>query len=82
MRAYLKMLPRIAAQEQLSRIDAAALAAGGYEQNDSRRLFDRLRAHAIGEPERKPAQRANANQLASMGIAMTIVPAPEAANNG
>lgn len=72
------MLPRIDAMEQLSAIEAHAMATGSAEDEARRERFDKLRARALGEapaePESERPKQPSPDQLADMGIAMIIVP--------
>lgn len=63
------MLPRLEAQERLTAINTAALAAGAGEPLDRARFFADLERKASGAgPER--AQKAEPSDLAGMGIAV------------
>lgn len=78
VRAYLTMLPRLQAQEQLASVDAVSLGMGGFEAGDRQRIMGRLQAAMNGElGERAPAAErkpASAEQLAAIGIGVTILP--------
>ena len=79
VRAYVSMLPRLQAAEQLDRVRAGALAFGGYEKHDARALLDELHSRAAGhfageaEAGRKP-RKAGPEALAAMGIGMIVMP--------
>ncbi|MBY0392605.1 MAG: hypothetical protein K2Q27_04990 [Novosphingobium sp.] len=79
------MLPRIEAMEQLSTIEAGAMAMGSAEDQARRDRIDKLRSIARGEPqadhEGKRPKKATAEQAAEMGIGMIIVP-PEVPPHG
>lgn len=61
------MMPRIEAQETLSGINMAALAAGGGEPLDRARIFAELDRKASGETR---AKAAGPDDLNSMGLGL------------
>jgi hypothetical protein len=63
------MLPRLEAEEALSAINVAALAAGGGEPLERERIFAALHEKASGEGRPAP-QKADPADLAGMGIAV------------
>lgn len=63
------MMPRIAAKEQLTAINNAALAAGAGEPMERAQFFDALERRASGA-DRAPPPKASAEDLAAMGIAV------------
>lgn len=71
----MKMLPRLQAEEQLDAVRTAALAAGAYEKDTQREMFDRLHKAAAGGV-RKRARKARPAMLGAMGIGMVRQPAP------
>lgn len=76
----MKMLPRLHAEEQLSAIEATGLASGNFEAHDARTMTEKLRQTAGGRAHAASAKRAEPDQLAAMGIAMTVVEPGQ--NNG
>ena len=76
----MKMLPRLQAEEAIAAIEVAQLAGGGYEPADARRRLGELRDKAQGRKgeEPKPRRRADAGQLACIGIGVRSVPSQKA----
>lgn len=75
VRAFVTMLPRLQAQEQLDAIRAQALAFGGYAENDREEMMSTLRAAAAGEEiEDEEPTRATPELLAAMGIGIVSAP--------
>lgn len=68
------MLPRLQAEEQLDAVRTGALAAGSYERDTQREMFDRLHKAAAGGARRRGA-RPKPRQLENMGIGMVVMPA-------
>lgn len=74
------MLPRLHARAQLAAVDAAALAAGGFEPFAQMRMMERLRRAARGETDRARAPRIGDAEMAAMGIGVRIVEPGEKAS--
>lgn len=79
------MLPRLAAEEQLARVEAVGLGTGSYDAAIQSEKMGRLEEARRGDTpdhavRQKPAT-ASAEQLAGMGIGMRIVAAPEGATD-
>lgn len=65
------MLPRLKAEERLNAINDGAIAAGTMEADDQRTVIESLRDEAgLTRPR---VAKAQAEDLAGMGIAMTVV---------
>ena len=79
MRAYLKMLPRLQAEEQIAAVRTAALGAGTYPAGDQERLLRELDRRAGGDRPR--VKKARPADLAAMGIGI-IGPVPETSQAG
>jgi hypothetical protein len=74
VRAYLKMLPRLQAEEALATIDAVALGMGAFQPDDARAMIDRLRAVAAPDlPPQRPAPASKAD-MAAAGFGYRVVP--------
>lgn len=80
VRAYVAMLPRLEAQEQLAAISAAALGSGHVKTNDARRAIAKLERQAQGG--RRKAVKATPQVLAGMGIAVVEQQAADDAEAG
>lgn len=65
------MLPRLQAEEQLDAVRAGALAAGSYEKDTQREMFDRLHKAAAGG-KRQRGRKAKPAMLGAMGIGMVV----------
>lgn len=66
------MLPRIEAEEQLSRVTAIALGTGAVQKHEARRALAQLERQAGGV--RRKAAKASPETLMAMGIAVTVLP--------
>lgn len=75
------MLPRLQAQERLGALDVAFMGAGAYDERTARQMLAALRSQASGEPAQR-AMKANAAQLAAIGISVREVPAKRALSDG
>lgn len=71
------MMPRIDAGERLAAITDAAIAAGNYEKQVSRRIVSRLERAAQGGRRAKVA-KAQPDALAAMGVGVVIEPSKAA----
>lgn len=75
------MLPRLQAEEQVARVEATGLGTGSYDASSQREKLRRLeearRGDTLDAAGRQPAARANAEQLAVMGIGMRTMAAPD-----
>jgi hypothetical protein len=69
------MLPRLQAEDQLRRIDAATLGGGNVKPRDARRAIRDLTR--IAEGGRRRATKATPAMLAAAGIAVVTQPAPD-----
>jgi len=74
VRAFVAMLPRLQAEEQLAAIEAATIGNCVGEPQDRQRRVRELEREALGGRRRRPAKASNAD-LAAMGIGMTLVDA-------
>lgn len=78
------MLPRIEAMEQLSAIEARAMAMGSADDPVRRERFDRLRSVARGEitagADNQRPKKATADQAAEMGLGVIMIPPKEPGN--
>jgi hypothetical protein len=70
------MMPRLKAEEQLTRIDATALGMGHYDKGTMRTKMRALRVAATGE-RRERAVKATPAQIGMIGIGVRMLPAPE-----
>lgn len=68
------MLPRLEAEAQIARINAATLAFGGVKPAERRRQMSRLQRQAAGG---RAVQKATPAMLGMIGIGVTVVE-PEA----
>ncbi len=76
------MLPRLQAEEQLAGVRIGALAAGTYPAEDRERLLADLDRRAAGTPpESSRAKKARPEDLATMGIGVTIAPPSQKAES-
>ena len=73
VKAFIAMLPRLQAEEQLAAIESAQLGGGLVEQKDMQRRVHALEREALGG--RRPRQTAapDPGALADMGIGMTLL---------
>lgn len=70
LKAYAAMLPRLDAEEQLSRVHAGALAFGGGEKRERESAIGALERQAKGPRGKAKPVKANPADLAAMGIAV------------
>jgi hypothetical protein len=75
------MIPRLEAEEMLTAINVAALAAGAGERHERARIFAALERKATGA-DRAPAAKAQPSDLAGMGIAVRGEDGPAIADLG
>lgn len=68
------MLPRLQAQEQLAAMDVGFMGNGGYDENTARETLEGLRAKARGDVEQVKRRKARPEDMAAMGIGVTILP--------
>lgn len=71
LRAYVAMLPRLEAEEQLGLVGAFAVASGSAKRSEADNYLRDLRRAAKGEE--KPKAR-TVEDLRSMGIPVTFTP--------
>lgn len=74
VKAYAVMLPRLEAGEQLARVEAGVLAFGGSEKqkHERRQAIRDLERRARGPKRRSKPKKANASDLAGMGIGVRL----------
>lgn len=79
----MKMLPRLQAEEQLRAIDAVGHGTGSYAADTTRAALSELRSKALATDDDAPIERPRASpeELASMGIGVTIVGDERAASD-
>lgn len=70
------MMPRLKAEEQLSRIEATALAMGHYDKGASRQKMRALRDAVTGDPRQRARVKASPAQLGMVGIGVRMLPSP------
>ena len=70
--AFIAMLPRLRAEEQLERIEAAQLGAGLVEEKDARRTVRALEREALGGRRLRANPAPDMAALAAMGIGMRV----------
>ncbi|WP_432769812.1 MAG: hypothetical protein HEQ22_03430 [Sphingopyxis sp.] len=70
------MMPRLKAEEQLTRIEATALAMGHYDKGTVRTKMRTLRDAATGDRRRRSV-KATPAQLGMVGIGVRMLAAPE-----
>lgn len=81
MRAYLKMLPRLQAEEQIAAVRTAALGSGAYPAEDQERLLRELDERAAGSDKPRRARKAQPGDLARMGIGVLSAPSEKGVND-
>jgi hypothetical protein len=70
LKAYVAMLPRLVAEEQLARVDAGVLAFGLVEPSDRQRAIVALEQQTKGPQAKARPAKAEPADLAAMGIAV------------
>lgn len=80
--AYVAMMPRLQAQEQLARVRAGGLAFGGYAQADAAAMLGELKRQAAGGADAATgrARKVGPAEMAAAGIGVTVVPRKDAAD--
>lgn len=69
VRAFIRMLPRLDAEEQIAASSVHALGSGAMEKKDRERMLAALRKAAGGKRAR--AKKASVAELAVMGIGVS-----------
>lgn len=73
------MLPRLSAEESIAQATRVAVGTGSLKDDDRRRVTRAWERAAEGD-RRPPAQKATAQQLAAIGIAVKQVAAAKGAD--
>lgn len=73
VQAYVTMLPRLEAEEQIARVNATGLALGDPESDDLRAERNRLHASALPVQTSAPKPK-SPEALAALGFAVRRVP--------
>lgn len=68
VRAHVRMMPRLEAEESLLVAQRVALGSGSYKKDDARRLTHRWTNQARGPRISESAAAVNPRELAGMGI--------------